>query len=543
MACSRGRCPPPQLPPENQQRKTTILSVNCPFEVQIRPGLSRGEPISWCRVINGSHNHVAFGSPQDHSAHRRLTASQRESVAQYAARGLPSNQILLQFQDSQGTPTTLARKRDILNVMATVRREAFNGLLPMDGFLQWLPERRYLLREWRNEENQLVGLFITNPGCISLTKMEGNVIVMDCTYNKNKNRSRTLLLNILGFDSEYQTFTVAWCFLTGEGQQDYTWALQQLKETMAPYEPKVVVLNREQAFMNALAAEFGNSKQLLCLWQIKKDIFANCKPKFSTLEQWAAFESMVQNVINAPTVEEYESNVRAFRHEYSCWNDGNDENDAEEVEGEPKETQAARYVWRTLLKKHKEKFCRAFTSHIRSFGCSITRRVRANNAYIKKFLRSSQSDYNEAFLALAHCTNLQQHELSARQAQQAGKRPSCLITGSEAELYRNVFHKVSIFALMKSWEEFTGASDIIRRSEAVEWPCNCSFFQEWGVPCRHLLVQHRRPCLVPLTIAHFDSKWYPRFHDPYTNIQEATTPNLTNHHNNTQSSHVYELCS
>lgn len=83
------------------------------------------------------------------------------------------------------------------------------------------------------------------------------------------NRYRLSLLELVGVTSTKLTFSVGFAYLKHEREENFTWALENLKEFFA-YEkllPNVFVTGRELALMNVV---FPNSTHLLCLFHILK---------------------------------------------------------------------------------------------------------------------------------------------------------------------------------------------------------------------------------------------------------------------------------
>ena len=71
------------------------------------------------------------------------------------------------------------------------------------------------------------------------------------------------------------TFSIGFCFLPGETQQDFTWAFQCFKELGISL--GVVVIDGDQAQKNTLEAVFPYAPTLLCVWHVNQCVLANCK--------------------------------------------------------------------------------------------------------------------------------------------------------------------------------------------------------------------------------------------------------------------------
>jgi len=73
---------------------------------------------------------------------------------------------------------------------------------------------------------------------------------------------------------------VALCFLSGEKEGDYDWAMNKFKDIMTIHEilePDTWITDRELALMNTLDDLFPISDHLLCTWHVNINILANCR--------------------------------------------------------------------------------------------------------------------------------------------------------------------------------------------------------------------------------------------------------------------------
>ena len=92
------------------------------------------------------------------------------------------------------------------------------------------------------------------------------VLILDCTYKTNKYGMP--LLDIVGVDATQRSFCIAFAFLSGETEADYTWALERLKSLYEQYStpfPSVILTDRCLACINAAEALFPLSPTLICL--------------------------------------------------------------------------------------------------------------------------------------------------------------------------------------------------------------------------------------------------------------------------------------
>ena len=89
------------------------------------------------------------------------------------------------------------------------------------------------------------------------------------------------LLDMVGVDSCQRSFCIAFAFLSGESEEDYSWALEHLRSLYQRELPSVILTDRCMAAMNAAALWFSSSKALLCLWHVNKAVLQYCRPLFA----------------------------------------------------------------------------------------------------------------------------------------------------------------------------------------------------------------------------------------------------------------------
>ena len=103
-----------------------------------------------------------------------------------------------------------------------------------------------------------------HPDSVAYLQCNPDVLLLDCTYKTNKYDMP--LLDMVGVDSCQRSFCIAFAFLSGESEDDYTWALQHLRSLYQRDLPSAILTDRCIAAMNAAAIWFSSAKALLCLW-------------------------------------------------------------------------------------------------------------------------------------------------------------------------------------------------------------------------------------------------------------------------------------
>lgn len=88
---------------------------------------------------------------------------------------------------------------------------------------------------------------------LSFLKRNWEVLLMDCTYKTNRYHMPLLLIS--GVTATNSSFYVAYCFLAGEDEEDYAWALGQLRKILVDEDicdPKVICTDRDKALLKAV---------------------------------------------------------------------------------------------------------------------------------------------------------------------------------------------------------------------------------------------------------------------------------------------------
>ena len=105
--------------------------------------------------------------------------------------------------------------------------------------------------------NRLERLFFAHPDAITLYRQHPDVLLLDYTYKTN--RFCMPLLNFCGVTGNKKTIQTALCFLSGEKEEDYEWAMIQFKEILERNSippPLSAVTDRELAYKSGLSCKF-----------------------------------------------------------------------------------------------------------------------------------------------------------------------------------------------------------------------------------------------------------------------------------------------
>lgn len=290
--------------------------------------------------------------------------------------------------------------KDVYNARMQIRTEALKGRTPIQALVEELEEENFLWKVETDVNGHVTHLLFAAHKAISLFKMYPEVLLMDCTYKTN--RFKMPLLNIVGLTGLGTTFYVAFAFLRAEQENDYTWALQQLKSFL-PVVPRLFITDRELALMNAISAVFPDAGHLLCQWHIQKNILAKCKRYFSSdtdesdlravrlvpstgtivqsiastgtvtatvptsIDPWTEFQRNWTTVIRTQTSDDFEKEWKKMKETYKH------------------RIFAIRYI-EAVWMPWKERFAYPWADKYMHFGTIVTSRVESAYAALKRYL-------------------------------------------------------------------------------------------------------------------------------------------------------------
>ena len=175
-------------------------------------------------------------------------------------------------------PDTLVLAQDIYNERKQLQLQNLAGRSPIEAMVYELKQMDFFYQYKTLDTGEVTHVFFAHPKSIELYQWYPEVLLMDCTYKTN--RFGMPLLNIMGTTSLGTTYYLGFIFLSGETEEDYLWALKELKIVMKGkdiIDPGVVITDRELALMNALEIVFPKTANLLCEWHISKAVLTYIK--------------------------------------------------------------------------------------------------------------------------------------------------------------------------------------------------------------------------------------------------------------------------
>jgi transposase-like protein len=128
------------------------------------------------------------------------------------------------------------------------------------------------------------------------------------------------LLHIAACSATHHYFSVGFCLLSGEAENDYLWALQQFRDVVRQdiKLPDVILTDDTAALKNSLNSIFPSVPQLLCEFHINKNVESRLSKTFNSIEERDAARQAWFQVIKAPTEEDFNTNWDTFKRQYSA---------------------------------------------------------------------------------------------------------------------------------------------------------------------------------------------------------------------------------
>ncbi len=474
FACDRGRRPPnPQI---DRQRRTTSRVTSCPFSVLGKESSDQ----TWIlkhRLDHrfSIHNHEPSQHPVAHPIHRQLSRDTSQ-LADLTNAGLAPKEIQTLVRQSG----SLATRQDIYNRVAEIRRDTCEGQSPIQALANQLDKEGFWSRIQFAPDGRVTAVLFAHPDSLAYLQAYPELLLLDCTYKTNKYSMP--LLDMIGVDAAQRSFCIAFAFLSGEIEEDYTWALERLKslyEQCHTSLPSVILTDRCLAVMNAASALFPSAATLLCLWHANKAVLTRCQPSFQEAEQWKEFYSFWHSIINSPTEEDYVKRLAEMQQKYLLHH-----------------YNEIGYIKTTWLLPFKEKLVYAWVNQSMHFGNTATSRVEGIHALLKSYLRRSTFDLFDTWKAIHLALQNQLAELQARQAKQQIRTPLEL----SGVLYGAVRGWVSHEAMRKVEEQ----RKLLIRMDPLS-ACTGTFSRTYGLPCLHTLDTLQDE---PLLLTHFHSHWH-----------------------------------
>ncbi|KAG6996807.1 PKS-NRPS hybrid synthetase [Fusarium oxysporum f. sp. conglutinans] len=484
FACDRNKLPPSTS--ITRQRRTCSRRTGCKFSVLAKQSLDGNTWVLSHRPDKeyAHHNHPPSPDASAHPAHRQLNERDAAIISSLTTAGAAPRDIRTYLHNSSDT---LATQQDIYNRIAATRRDLREGQSSIQALVDQLQGEGFWCRVRLDSDNRLTAIFFAHPDSVAYLQSNPDVLLLDCTYKTNKHAMP--LLDMVGVDSCQRSFCIAFAFLSGESEEDYSWALHHLKSLYHHELPSVVLTDRCLAAINATATWFPSSKALLCLWHVNKAILQYCQPDFVLKsgdtsgrvedEKWDEFYGFWHTIVDSPTEEIFRERLAKFELKYA-----------------KRYPRAVGYIKLYWLEPHKERIIKAWVDKYLHFGNVATSRAEGIHSLIKSYIKTSTFDLFDSWQAMRHAVTNQLKELNHIRASQQIRTPLDISGG----MFEAVQGWVSHQALRKVQEQRKLAL------ASPQAPCSQSFTSSHGLPCSHTLKRLEEE-QRSLLLDHFHPHW------------------------------------
>ncbi|GMF48555.1 unnamed protein product [Phytophthora fragariaefolia] len=232
----------------------------CPMRIGIRAVSKADTSGPWkvpLTTRSSHHNHLPSRDVRVQAQHRRRAAQEINQPHIANLQGLVELQTLAGVISSTIHATihnadsdSLVVVKDIFNTKDTVRRRGLASRTAIEALFQELKENNFI-------------------------------------YKFQTNKHRLPLQNIVVVTGANTVLPVAQCWLPGEKEGDYVWALNMLRLLMIENDipsPQVVLTDRELACINVLGKVFPETPYMICRWHMNKNVESMARKHFGQIE-------------------------------------------------------------------------------------------------------------------------------------------------------------------------------------------------------------------------------------------------------------------
>jgi transposase-like protein len=142
-----------------------------------------------------------------------------------------------------------------------------------------------------------------------------------------------------------------------EREDNFRWALEKLKGLFIKEDlfPKVILTDRDNALMNAIAVVFPHTVNMLCRFHIEKNVSSHCKKNLPS-DMVDAVMEFWRKLVWSRDEEKYQEQLNEFEQACVEW------------------STFVNYVKETWLKPHKDRFVEAWVNQVMHLGNLTTNR-------------------------------------------------------------------------------------------------------------------------------------------------------------------------
>ncbi|POW06884.1 hypothetical protein PSHT_10164 [Puccinia striiformis] len=389
---------------------------------------------------------------------------------------------------------TFATNKTISNALQKIRREDLKGRSTVEALLDILKETNWSYDIKLTSTGQIQNLFFAHPGSIHLAQINHHIALLDATYQTNQ--YKLPLVHVVGQAASNQLFTIGFCFLTYEDEENYLWAVTNFKKHIwrPQRTPKVFVTDHNATLRKTWATTFPESQDNLCTWHINTNIAAHCKKDFASMtgeDGWNAFIDLWKLVTYLQNTDIYVkqiNNLKVFL----------------------KTCPAVLAYLKSSILPEKELHVVAWACqhpHLQNLNIS---RAEPGHAYLKTFVTNSTGDLLSIFKDLSMAIDSQINHVHESIA-----RDTVRTLVNVPKSFIPLLGKISTFAIKECVEQFKRLKDL----DPPE-PCSKTLTIGIGIPYAHKIKDILEEGDYYLTPKDFHFQWHLKYNFEFTHIDK-----------------------
>lgn len=254
--------------------------------------------------------------------------------------------------------------------------------------------------------------------------------------------------------------------MQSERQCDYEWALSAARDLLKDLNVEVIMTDNDAALMGSVKTFFPTAHNFLCNWHIWKNIAKKHKAAFPDGDEWKAWLSRWQALLQQPTPELFDEAWAAIK-----------------ADSPPR---LVTYIEETWM-RHRERFANAWIGQFRHLGHTVSSRVESAHARLKGYLRTSMANLLTVYELLKQADVQQTSKITIAIRNEMDQ---VVLNLFSRRIFKDVQGKVAHMALdMVS----TYVDDFEKQdSSTVSRECTGVKSRAWGIPCRHQVYEMLR---------------------------------------------------
>ncbi|GAU44185.1 hypothetical protein TSUD_87450 [Trifolium subterraneum] len=357
---------------------------------------------------------------EGHLVAGRLKPEETLLVNEMTKNLVPPRNILSTLKERD--PENTMSSKQCYNARYRYKAKMRASMSEMQHMFKHLSDNKYFFK-YRSHVDEggeyLQDIFFAHPRSLCMFNSFPTVLVMDSTYKTNKYNMP--LFEIVVFTSTERTYNVGFAWLTNEKEDNFIWALQQLRSLVRNEGslPKVILTDRYTALMNVVGQVFPTSAAMVCRVHVQKNVGSKIKE------------------------------LLKFRELCKKW------------------PRLLRYIEETVLDTDKEKVVCAWVDKHMHMGNYTTNRVESAHGVLKKSLEDSSGDLVKGWEPIHHMLGLQFTEVQTQFGQSMSVEEHRY---RDVRLYSLLPFKVSRATLDYIYQEAKRVDNVVKLKEGCPIP-------------------------------------------------------------------------